>query len=486
MSSSAHHREVPENANVPAVTPATGAGQTRPSLLPSGPTYVLGRASTPGVPEVRQFLARNDVSFQWVDLDADPLLRLLGGSNALSEARLPLIVFADGSTLQGPSRYMRNRFVKAMPTDAQPLVTPEDQRAHVETALFKHELATRVGLPTTPQHDLYDIVVLGAGPAGLTSALYAASEGLRTLVVEAVAPGGQAGTSARIENYPGFPHGISGADLAGSIHTQAVRLGAEILIGAEVVSAAPCPDRTLVLELTSGSTVHARTGIAATGVHYRRLDAPGVEPLVGAGVHYGSTPADAPQYRNRDVVVVGGANSAGQAALHLADYARRVTLVCRSHSLGLGMSRYLHHRVEAHDRIAILTSAEVVETRGEQHLEAVVVAAHDQEHIELPADAMFVLIGARPVSAGVAGWLRRDTHGFLVTGPDLLDGSDHRRWWPLDRSPLPLETSQPGLFVAGDIRYGSIKRVASAVGEGAMAVTLVHQYLANHLSGVNT
>jgi thioredoxin reductase (NADPH) len=359
---------------------------------------VLGRASTPGAAEVRQFLARNGVPFQWVDLNVDPLLRLVAAPDALADVRLPFVLFADGSTLQGPVRYMRTRFVKATPADAPPLVTLEDQQAHRETALFKHELATRVGLPTSPQHDLYDVVILGAGPAGLTSALYAASEGLRTLVVEAVAPGGQAGTSARIENYPGFPHGVSGADLAGDIHTQAIRLGAEILIGAEVISAAPAADHTLSLELTSGATIHARSGIAATGVHYRRLDAPGVDQLVGAGVNYGSSPADAPQYRDRDVVIVGGANSAGQAALHLAEYARRVTLVCRSHSLRLGMSRYLVERIESHPRIVVLTS-------------------------------------------------------------------------------------QPGVFVAGDIRHGSIKRVASAVGEGAMAVTLVHQYLA-HLSGV--
>jgi len=467
--------------HLPGAAPATGVGHLQSGVPPTGPTYVLGRASTPGAAEVRQFLARNGVPFQWVDLNVDPLLRLVAAPDALADVRLPLVLFADGSTLQGPVRYMRTRFVKATPADAPPLVTLEDQQAHRETALFKHELATRVGLPTSPQHDLYDVVILGAGPAGLTSALYAASEGLRTLVVEAVAPGGQAGTSARIENYPGFPHGVSGADLAGDIHTQAIRLGAEILIGAEVVSAAPAADQTLALELTSGATIHARSGIAATGVHYRRLDAPGVDRLVGAGVNYGSSPADAPQYRDGDVVIVGGANSAGQAALHLAEYARRVTLVCRSHSLRLGMSRYLVERIESHPRIVVLTNATVVEAHGDQQLDAVIVADPDSDSIKLRADAMFVLIGAEPVSAGVAGWLSRDRQGFLVTGLDLLGGSNPQPRWPLERSPMALETSQPGVFVAGDIRHGSIKRVASAVGEGAMAVTLVHQYLA-HLS----
>jgi thioredoxin reductase (NADPH) len=362
---------------------------------------VLGRASTPGAAEVRQFLARNGVPFQWVDLDVDPLLRLVAAPDALADFRLPLILFADGSTLQGPARYMRTRFVKATPADAPPVVTLEDQQAHFETALFKHELATRVGLPTSPQHDLYDVVIVGGGPAGLTSALYAASEGLRTLVVEAVAPGGQAGTSARIENYPGFPHGVSGADLADAIHTQARRLGAEM-----------------------------------------------------------------------------------QAALHLAEYARRVTLVCRNHSLRRGMSRYLVERIESHSRIVVMTNATVVEAHGDQQLDAVIVADPDSDSIELRADAMFVLIGAEPVSAGVAGCLRRDRHGFLVTGLDLLEDNDQSPRWPLERSPMALETSQPGVFVAGDIRHGSIKRVASAVGEGAMAVTLVHQYL-THSSGVD-
>lgn len=431
------------------------------------------------MPEIRQFLSRNGVPFRFVDIDNDPLLGVAGGSADLSGRRLPFVVFEDGSILEGPRRYMRTRFVKAMGKDASPVVSVEDQQAHLETALFKHALASRVGLPTSPTLDRYDVVVVGAGPAGLTAAVYAASEGLRTLVLEAIAPGGQAGTSARIENYPGFPDGITGAELAERIYRQAVRLGAEILIGAELVRAGPAEKGALMLELTSGETIDARSAVAATGVHYRRLDAPGVDELIGAGIYYGSSPSDAPFYRDRDVVVVGGANSAGQAALHLAEYARRVTLVCRADKLHDGMSRYLVERIESHGNIDVLTGSSVVEARGDHQLDTVTICTEDTGiAIETRADALFVFIGAEPITAGVEGWLRRDNHGFLITGPDLMEQGRHRRWWPLDRAPYFLEASQPGVFVAGDVRHGSIKRVASAVGEGAMAVALIHRYLA--------
>ena len=441
-----------------------------------GPTYLLGRAATPGAAETRRFLARNSVPFQWVDLDDDPLARLLGGDGALAGHRLPCVLFADGSVLEGPERFMRTRFVRGTADGAVTEVSAADQRAYLETARFTTELAARVGLPTRPEHELYDVAILGAGPAGLTAALYAASEGLRTLLVEALAPGGQAGTSARIENYPGFPNGISGAELAESTYAQARRLGAEVLVGVELVTAGPGGDRTLAMELTSGAAIRARAGVAANGAHYRRLEAPGVDRLIGAGVHYGSSPREAELCRGQDVVVVGGANSAGQAALHLADVARRVTIVCRSTSLDEGMSRYLVERIESHPSVAVRARSEVVEARGERQLESVLLRDGETgEETEVGADALFVFIGAQPMTSGVAGWLERDEHGFLVAGPDLARNGNGR--WPLDREPLLLESSQPGLFVAGDIRHGSIKRVASAVGEGAMATALVHRYL---------
>jgi thioredoxin reductase (NADPH) len=438
--------------------------------------YLLGRAATPGAAETRQFLSRNGVAFRWVDVDDDPLARVLSAGRALGDLRFPCALFEDGSMLEGPARFMRTRFVPATGHGAVPAASAEEQQAYRETKLFKHELATRTGLPTVPRQELYDVAILGAGPAGLTAALYAASEGLRTLVVEALAPGGQAGTSARIENYPGFSDGISGAELATSIHAQALRLGAEILVGVELVRAMPGEDARFGFELTGGETVQVHTAVAANGVHYRRLEAPGVEGLIGAGVHYGSSPAEAALCRNCDVVVVGGANSAGQAALSLADVARSVTVVCRSDSLDRGMSKYLVDRIETHERIKVRNRAEVVEARGDKCLTSVVIRADERDdEVEARADALFVMIGARPMTAGVEGWLRRDDHGFLVTGPDLL--AEGQPAWPLERPPLFLESSQPGLFVAGDVRRGSIKRVASAVGEGAMAVALIHQYL---------
>jgi len=441
---------------------------------PGGPVYLLGRAATPGAAETRQFLSRNAVEFRWVDVDDDPLMRLLAADPALTDVRLPCVLFPDGSILEGPERFMRTRFVAHH--GASSGVTQAEQQAHLETKRFKHELATRVGLTTKPRFDLYDVAILGAGPAGLTAALYAASEGLRTLVVEALAPGGQAGTSARIENYPGFPDGVSGSELAASIHAQASRLGAEVLVGVELVHATPGNGVPLEFELTGGATVRARAGIAANGVHYRRLEARGVDELIGAGVHYGASPSEAALCRNCDVVVVGGANSAGQAALHLAEVARSVTVVCRSDSLEQGMSRYLVDRIEAHERIQVRNRAEVVEARGDEQLGSVLIRDERRgEEIEAGADALFVMIGAQPMTAGVEGWLQRDDRGFLVTGSDLL--TDDQRSWPLDRAPLHLESSYPGLFVAGDVRHGSIKRVASAVGEGAMAVSLIHQYL---------
>jgi thioredoxin reductase (NADPH) len=337
-------------------------------------------------------------------------------------------------------------------------------------------------LPTRPEHDAYDVVVVGAGPAGLTAAVYASSEGLRTVVLERVAPGGQAGTSARIENYPGFPEGISGAELTRGAHQQALRFGAEILVGVEIIRAEPESNASFHLFLSGGGRLRARSGVIATGVAYRRLDAPGVEELIGCGVSYGSAPAEAAGHRDQEVAIVGGANSAGQAALHFASFASSVTMIVRGDSLQAGMSRYIVDRIRAHPKITVLTGTRVVAAGEGRRLRSVTVADRDGRERELRVDAMYVLIGGQPLTAGVEGWLRRDEGGYLVTGGDL-DRDSETAWWPLPRDPLPLESSQPGVFVAGDVRHGSIKRVASAVGEGAMAIALVHRYLAQDPGG---
>jgi thioredoxin reductase (NADPH) len=440
----------------------------------------------------RALLAGNGIAHRWIDTDTDPVGRLLAAAAEVDTER-PVAVFADGSQLPAPEEFAESIPARVGREHEQPPATgerrvgmtvpartpPQQTEAYLASAHWRSELARRAGLRAQPERELYDVVIVGAGPAGLTAAVYAASEGLSTVVLELVAPGGQAGTSARIENYPGFPQGISGAELASGAHQQALRFGAEILVGVEIVRAEPKSDNTFELSLSGGGQLCAATGVIATGVAYRRLNARGVEQLIGCGVSYGSAPAKAPGHRDEDVVVVGGANSAGQAALHLADYARSVTMVVRADSLEAGMSRYLVDRITPHPKITVLTGTHVIAAEGQPRLENVTVIDRDEQQRELQADAMYVLIGGQPLTAGVEGWLRRDDGGYLMTGADL-HRENQREWWPLTRDPLPLESSQPGLFVAGDVRHGSIKRVASAVGEGAMAIGLLHTYLAQH------
>jgi thioredoxin reductase (NADPH) len=435
-------------------------------LLPEA-VYVVGRRTSPDVHAYRDFLTRNGVAFQWIDVERDPLVRLLSARGALEGMGLPFFLFPDGSMLEAPD-------------------APDDHWAFART---RGELAERVGLSARPRHDHYDIVIIGAGPAGLTAAVSAASEGLQTLVVERHAPGGQAGTSARIENYPGFPRGISGAELAESAREQALRFGAEIVVGSEPIDGPiqPLPisdgqPGTTVVKLVNGSVVSARAVVGATGSHYRRLDAPGIKELVGAGVYYGSAPSDVLFHRGGDVFIVGGANSAGQAALHAAEHARSVTLLVRGDALTTRMSSYLCERCQCHPSISVRTSTRVVSASGDGRLERLVIADDATgETEEVDADALFILIGGAPTSRCAQGWLRRDEHGFLLTGDDLLTDGQAASAWPLQRRPYELESSRPGIFFAGDVRHGSVKRVASAVGEGALAIQLVHRYLAASL-----
>jgi thioredoxin reductase (NADPH) len=416
----------------------------------AGHVYVVGYRTSPHAQDYRDFLERNSVPYQWVDVEQDPLARFLGAPSDVEGVRLPVFIFADGTSLQ-------------------PVDDPDEHAAFERT---RAELAVRVGLHARPDLDLYDVVVLGAGPAGLTAALYAASEGLTTAVVEKHAPGGQAGTSSRIENYPGFPNGLSGQDLAEAAYEQAVRFGAEIVVGSDTVTGHLVEDGSIAVELVNGSVVRGRVAIGATGFHYRPLDAEGVNEFVGAGVYYGASPSDVVYHRGGDVFVVGGANSAGQAALHLAAHARSVTLLVRGDSIEEDMSQYLVDRCCNDGAITVRTNTRVVRACGDERLERIVIET-DGEELELPADALFILIGGMPSTTNCPWGLARDKHGFVLTGPDLGPA------WKLDREPFFLESSQPGFFFAGDARHGSVKRVAAAVGEGAMAVQHVHRYLAD-------
>ncbi len=404
---------------------------------------VIGHRWSARSSEVREFLARNQVPYRWyVSEDAEGR-RLLAAAEA-DELRLPLVITPSGEAL-------------VEPTDT--------------------ELAERVGLATRPTKDFYDLIVIGGGPAGLGAAVYGASEGLRTVLVERTATGGQAGQSSRIENYLGFPDGVSGAQLTDRARRQATRFGAEVITTRDVVALdAVGPSRTV--RFADGDTLSAHTVILATGVSYRQLDAPGMAELTGRGVFYGSALTEAPHCAEKDIVVVGGANSAGQAAVYLARRARSVTLLVRGESLESSMSYYLIQQIAAIESITVRTCSEIVEAHGTDHLDAVTVLDKTTgERTRLETQWVFAFIGAAPRTDWLDGSVVRDGFGFVLAGPDLdVDGAPPTGW-TLDRAPYHLETSVPGVFVAGDARAESAKRVASAVGEGAMAVMLVHRYL---------
>ena len=401
---------------------------------------IVGHRFSAEAHAARDFVARNGVPYRWLDI-ADPEARQLLAAARLDEAQLPVLVFEDGEALVQPSQ---------------------------------SEIAARIGLRTAAELPFYDLVILGGGPAGLAAAVYGASEGLRTLLVERHATGGQAGQSSRIENYLGFPAGVSGADLARRATIQAQRLGAEMLTAREVLSIRENgPSRVVTLD--GGAEIGCHSVLIATGVHYSRLDAPGVEALTGSGVYYGASPAEAAAVEGEDVVVVGAANSAGQAAVDLATRARRVVMLCRADGLEKSMSHYLIDRIRSLANVEVTPHAVVTAAAGDGRLEELAVAVAGREE-RLSVTAAFVFIGARPQTDWLGDAVARDAGGFIVSGPGVqrIDG---RHRWRLERDPFPLETSLPGVFVAGDVRDQSIKRVASAVGEGSMAVQLVHQYL---------
>ncbi len=390
---------------------------------------------------LRDFLARNQVPYRWYPSDEPEGERLLEAAGADGHD-LPVLITVDGEALIAPSQT---------------------------------EVAAKVGLATTPERDFYDLVVVGGGPAGLGAAVYGASEGLKTLLVEKFATGGQAGQSSRIENYLGFPDGLSGGQLTDRARRQAVKFGAELLTTSEVTALeVNGPARTV--KLSNGGAIDAKAVILATGVAYRQLPAPGCGEMTGAGVYYGAALSEAEGCRDQDVYVVGGANSAGQAAVYLSRFAKSVTMLVRAPALEQSMSYYLIEQIRGIDRITVRTCTEVAEGRGDGHLEQLTLRdlnTGDTETVD--AQQLFVFIGAAPGTSWLDGVVARDEHGFVLAGPDLDE--DHLGEWPLDRPPYHLETSVPGVFATGDVRAESAKRVASAVGEGAMAVMLVHRYL---------
>jgi thioredoxin reductase (NADPH) len=393
---------------------------------------------------VKEFLARSQIPYQWLDIERDSEARALVESTSEERPRLPAVFFPDGSVLVDP-----------------------DLRS----------LAEKVGLTTRAGQPFYDLVIIGAGPAGLAAAVYGASEGLRTVVIEKEAAGGQAGTSARIENYLGFPQGVSGADLTRRATTQAKRLGAEILTAQEVTSLR-VEDPYRFVTLDDGSELSCHALLVSTGVKVRELDVPGIEPLVGASVYYGAATSEAVHYRDGKVFVIGGANSAGQGAMFLSRFASHVTMLIRGDSLHTSMSRYLIDQIDGTENISVLVNTEVTAVDGADRLAAITMKNNQTGETEtVPADAMFIFIGAVPHSDTVAEIVELDEAGFILTGQDLIRDGRRPKNWKLRRDPFLLETSVPGIFAAGDVRHGVVRRVASAVGQGSIAVSFVHKYL---------
>ncbi|GAP94094.1 FAD-dependent oxidoreductase [Leptolyngbya sp. NIES-2104] len=412
---------------------------------------VIGNRWSPQSHDMKDFLARNQIPYQWLDIELSEEAQKLADFAQCDRLSLPLVLFSDGSSLLQPS----------IP-----------------------EVAEKIGLRTQAEKPFYDLIIVGGGPAGLAAAVYGASEGLRTVMLEREAPGGQAGTSSRIENYLGFPVGLSGGDLARRAVAQARRFGVEILSPQEVTGMR-VQDPYRYITLSNGSEISCHALILGLGVSWRRLEVPGLDRLTGAGVYYGAAQTEAMTCQDEDVFIVGGANSAGQAAMYFSKYARHVTMLVRGESLTKSMSQYLIEQIEETPNITVQPDSSVIEAKGETSLEAIVLENVQTGAVEtVPATSLFIFIGAVPRTEWLDGVVERDDRGFILTGSDLRRTgeaglSHHPKGWTLDRDPYLLETNVPGVFAVGDVRHGSVKRVASGVGEGSICVQFVHQYLAN-------
>ncbi|MGA9166768.1 MAG: FAD-dependent oxidoreductase [Nitrososphaeraceae archaeon] len=438
---------------------------------------VIGLRWSPKSYDVKHFLARNGIPYQWLDIEGDQEARRLVSIASSTKSGKSSNSSVDTNTVT-PERISSPTAPSSEPSSLHlPLVIFPDGSLIAEPT--NSQIAEKIGLKTHAQMPFYDLIIIGGGPAGLAAAVYGASEGLGTLLIERQAPGGQAGMSHNIENYLGFPSGLSGSNLARRAATQAARFGAEILTPQEAVSLrVDGPYR--IVKLNDGTEISCHALLIACGVSYRELkDVKGIDKLTGYGVYYGASMVEALSCKGEDVFMVGGANSAGQAAIHFSKYAKTVTLVVRSDSLSKSMSHYLIHQIDETANIHVLLNSKVTEVRGENKLEFITITnSQTGQVLTLPSRELYIFIGAVPHTDVLVGLIERDANGFILTGPDLIhNGREHPQGWTLDRQPYLFETNVPGIFAAGDVRHGSMKRVAASVGEGSIAVQLIHQYL---------
>jgi thioredoxin reductase (NADPH) len=445
---------------------------------------VIGLRWSPKSYEVRHFLARNGIPFQWLDIETDEARRLLSYVESTSKGErpgytstsIPYVTSASSTRSQSKSSPSTSSLSQFSSSLNLPVVVFPDG-SHMDEP-SNSELAEKIGLKTHAQMPFYDLIIIGAGPTGLAAAVYGASEGLSTLLIERHAPGGQAAMSSNIENYLGFPSGLTGSNLARRAVAQAVRFGVEILSPQEVMGIRiNGPYR--IAKLKDGAEISCHALLIASGVSYRKMgDIKGIDKLTGAGVYYGASMVEALSCKDEDVFMVGGANSAGQAAIHFSKYAKSVTLVVRGDSLSRSMSYYLVHQINKTSNIHVLLNSKIIEVKGETRLEFItIIDTHTGEKQTVQCSFLYIFIGAVPHTDTLAGLIERDANGFILTGQDLIQGRKRLKGWTLDRQPLLLETNVPGIFAAGDVRHGSTKRVATGVGEGSLAVQLIHQYL---------